>query len=175
MWEGNREGNEEDTEGKEEEVEPQPKEGGGEEDVKAGCLASLASTPVQVKVARIQRRIQAEKEEEANRKVLNKEGRKEGPTGKRDLKQPTLSSFLSIKSRLEGPVCQRKPEEGTSGATSQGEIGKGPLLGTMEGRQQELGEGRDRPRSFIKGSPEHNLLQEAGVLKLGEGCVPGSG
>ena len=45
----------------------------------------------------------------------------------------------------------------------------------MEGRQQELGEGRDRPRSFIKGSPEHNLLQEAGVLKLGEGCVPGSG
>ena len=45
----------------------------------------------------------------------------------------------------------------------------------MEGRQQALGKGRDRPRSFIKGSPEHNLLQEAGVLKLGEGCVPGSG
>ena len=103
-----------------------------------------------------------------------KEGRKEGPTGKRDLKQPTLSSFLSIKGRLKGPDCQRKPEEGTSGATSQGEIGKGPLLGSKEGRQQELGEGRERPRSFIKGSPEHNLLTEAGLLKLGGGCVPGS-
>ena len=81
---------------------------------------------------------------------------------------------MSIKSRLEGPVCQRKPEEGTSGATSQVEIGKGPLLGSKEGRQQELGEGRERPRSFIKGSPEHNLLTEAGLLKLGGGCVPGS-
>ena len=77
------EGNEEDPVRKE---EMEPKEGGGDEDIKAGCLASLANTPVQVKVARFQRRIQAEKEEKVSRKVANKEGRKEGPTGKREMK-----------------------------------------------------------------------------------------
>ena len=58
------EGNDEDPVRKE---EMEPKEG-EDEDLKAGCLASLANTPVHVKVARFQKRIQAEKEEEVSRR-----------------------------------------------------------------------------------------------------------
>ena len=34
-------------------------------------------------------------------------------------------------------------------------------------------EGRDRPRYLLEGSPEHNLLTEARVLKPGGSCVSG--
>ena len=83
------EGSEEDPVEKEE-VEPEVR--GGDEDVKAGCFVSLASTPVHVKVARLQKRIQAEKEGEEGKRVSKEEG-KEGPMRKREKKQPTLSSF----------------------------------------------------------------------------------
>ena len=89
------------------------------------------------------------------------------------MKQSTLSSFWSIKSRLEGSACQKQPEEGTSVAVNQEGKGLGPLTGPEMGRRQKLGEGREGPRILLEGSPEHNLLTEAKVLKPGGSSVSG--
>ena len=51
----------------------------------------------------------------------------------------------------------------------------GPLVGPEEGRQQIFGEGREKPRVLIEGSPEHNLLTEARVIGQGGSCVSGQG
>ena len=51
----------------------------------------------------------------------------------------------------------------------------GPLVGPEEGRQRIFGEGREKPRVLIEGSPEHNLLTEAKVLRQGGSCVSGQG
>ena len=42
--------------------------------------------------------------------------------------------------------------------------GQGPQSGPIAGDLQIHGEGGRRPRVILKGSPEHNLLQEAQVL-----------
>ena len=71
--ESSKEGSKDDMEGREDGMEHEVMEGGDVKDVKAGYIASLASTPVQTKVARFQNRIQ----EEATGKMQGK-GDKEG-------------------------------------------------------------------------------------------------
>ena len=58
-------------------------------------------------------------------------------------------------------------------AVNQGGKGLGPQTGPEKGRWQKLGEGRERPRVLLKGSPEHNLLTEAKVLKPEGSCESG--
>ena len=91
------------------------------------------------------------------------------PTGKKreKLTQPTLDSFLSLRSGLKGSGDQSRHEEETSGVCSQKAKGKGVPEGTEEGSLQMLGTGGRKPRVF-EGSPEHNLMKEAGVVG-GEG------
>ena len=45
--------------------------------------------------------------------------------------------------------------------------GKGPPTGPNTGDLQIFGGGERKPRILLRGSPEHNLLQEAQVLEIG--------
>ena len=51
--------------------------------------------------------------------------------------------------------------------------GQGPLNGPNTGNLQIFGEGEGKPRTVLKGSPEHNLLQEAKVLVVRESYSQG--
>ena len=95
------------------------------------------------------------------------------PTGKEKLLQPTLSSFLSLKSGLKGSGGKRAREPSPSSEPSQQVTGKGPQAGPTTGNLQMFGEGEGRPRVVLKGSPEHNLLHEAKVLVIGESYSQG--
>ena len=118
-------------------------------------------TPVLEKVRRINKRTREEYEEGGRTKPR--------PTGKKrkKLTQPTLDSFLSIRSGLKGSGDESRHEEKTSGAHNQKVKGKGVPKGPEEGSLQILGTGGRKPRVF-EGSPEHNLMKEAGVVG-GEG------
>ena len=46
--------------------------------------------------------------------------------------------------------------------------GQGPPSGPNKGSLQIFGVGEGKPRTVLEGSPEHNLLQEAQVLRKEE-------
>ena len=94
----------------------------------------------------------------------NKLGEGKGPTGKRMMKQPTLSSFLNLRSGLEGSGEKKPRHQQPSLQADQEVTGKGPPPGPETGSLQMFGEGEGRPRIIHGGSPEHNLLLEAQVL-----------
>ena len=126
-------------------------------------------TPVVVKIKRWNKRIKEELEggEAGVRTPRSKSGRKEGPTGKEKLLQPTLSLFLSLRSRFKGSGGKRARQVPPSHESNQEVTGQGPPTGPNAGDLQIFGEGVGRPRVILGGSPEHNLLREAQVLEVG--------
>ena len=108
-------------------------------------LETGARTPVGVKVRRIQERIQKEKSHNVQQI------------------QPTLKSFIELRGGLEGSQ-RRTGNQSTSSANPKAREGQGPqpdlntkdseIFGTMEER-----------KTVVPGSPEHQLLKEAGALK----------
>ena len=78
--------------------------------------------------------------------------------------QPTLVSFMDIRSGLKGHM--RSPRrEVTSSPGSCHREGQGPC----EESTTTYGFGQERTRPPMKGSPEHLLLQEARVVTGGQG------
>ena len=125
------------------------------------------ATPVAIRVRRWNKRIEegVEGGEGRIRTPRSSLGEGKGPTGKRMvLKQPTLSSFLNLRSGLEGSGGKKPRHHQTSPQADQEMTGKGPPPGPEEGSLQIFGEGGGRPRIVHGGSPEHNLLMEAQVL-----------
>ena len=82
--------------------------------------------------------------------------------------QPTMSSFLSLRSGFKGSGGQRTQQITTSDVSNQEVTGQGPPTGPTTGNLKIFGEGERKPRTLLKGSPEHNLLKEAQVLEIGE-------
>lgn len=81
--------------------------------------------------------------------------------------EPTLSSFLSLRSGLKGSGGKRAREVSPSQESNQEVTGQGPPTGPDTGDLQIFWEGERKPRILLKGSSEHNLLKEAQVLEIG--------
>ena len=98
----------------------------------------------------------------------------EGPKRKKDcLIQPTLSSFMSLRSGLVETQSKAEPKTIPSEANKQGPKGKGLDLVPATGSSESFGEGDRGPRRILEGSPEHHLLKEAKMIKTGEGSKSG--
>ena len=80
--------------------------------------------------------------------------------------QPTLSSFMSLRSGLVGAGDKARPKlEPSPGEGSPAPTGKGLEQGPNEGSHLLFGEGRKRPACVTEGSPEHTLMKEAGWIR----------
>ena len=80
--------------------------------------------------------------------------------------QPTLSSFMSLRSGLVGAEDKARPKlEPSPGEGSPAPTGKGLEQGPNEGSHLLFGEGRKRPAFVTEGSPEHHLMKEAGWIR----------
>ena len=91
------------------------------------------NTPVMVKVGGIHQKMK-EEQEEGERNL--KQRKKVRPIGKEQLNQPTLDSFLSIRSGLVGSGGERGYNQQTSHIHNQAIIGEGLVPGPMEGSLQ---------------------------------------
>ena len=120
------------------------------ETAEATATASGASTPVLTKVRRIQARIDKETQ---SKKVPSKTTRK--------MIQPTLVSFMDIRSGLKGQ--ERAGNVTPSRQATDCRVGLG--ASSQPSFSPEHGEERVRPP--MRGSPEHLLLQEARVTTKG--------
>ena len=114
--------------------------------VREECQLSI---PVLVKVERINRRLKAEQDEAV---WTSKGRRKEGPTGKEKMKQPTLSLFMSLWSGLKGSGGKRARQVSPSEEPNQEVTGKGPPTGPNTGDLQIFGEG-ERKISLLSSIP----------------------
>ena len=117
---------------------------------RAEATASGASTPVLTKVKRLQAKIDKETKV---KKVPN--------TTTNKMIQPTLMSFMDIRSGLKGQErvgSQTPPKQAKDLREGQGALSEHII-------SPEHGEGRVRPP--MRGSPEHLLLHEAKVLTKG--------
>ena len=108
--------------------------------------ASGANTPVSVKV----KRLEAEIVKKARSMIVPK-------TSTRMI-QPTLASFLGVRSGLEGQ--ERGGRKTVTSPTRPGREGQGACQGTST----SPGHGEGRARPLMRGSPEHLLLHEAKAL-----------
>ena len=111
------------------------------------------STPVMTKVSRINQKLRQEQEEEGG-KFQEIENHID-PKGRRlkILIQPTLSSFLSLRSGLVGPDGNNEPKHLTSRAHIQETNGKGLVARPEEGSHLEFGDRGQRPMVHLEGSP----------------------
>ena len=111
-------------------------------------LETGATTPVGVKVRRIQEKLNREKQSNAQQF------------------QPTLRSFMEIRGGLKGSQGWRGSQE-TSSANPKAGKRERPQPGNNNMDPETFGEQEER-RTTVQGSPEHQLLKEAGALKPGK-------
>ena len=110
--------------------------------------ASGANTPVHVKVRRIQDKINKDK------------GMSQPDAAK--MIQPTLVSFMDIRGRLKGHQEAPRQQMSSKPGHNQREG-----LGPSEEFSTPGGNGKERARPPMKGSPEHLLFQEAKIVARG--------
>ena len=128
----------------------------------------FGNTPVREKVRRIHQKEATLKQEES--KIMRPKGKRQETT----MKQPTLASFMSARSGLEGPQSQGKCRSLPSSTTFNQATGQGLPEGATEASSEEFGDkGVSRQRTILPESPEHNLLSEAQAIKPGGGRNPG--
>lgn len=127
------------------------------EGVKPQPVLTRASNPVGVKVKRLQSKIGKD------RSHINK------TIGQQT--QPTLRSFLDPRGGLVSPKS-RATITGTSKDGSKAETGQGPQLDPKTRDSGGFGV-IGRRKTYIGGSPEHQLMKEAGNLKPGGHYLPG--
>ena len=85
--------------------------------------------------------------------------------------QPTIVSFFNTRCGLEGPGGNRGMGKITSTTSNLEATGQGLPPGAKTGSQMELGDRGRRQRTVEPGSPEHNLLSEAGVIPQKVNCT----
>ena len=87
--------------------------------------------------------------------------------------QPTLTSFMSVRSGLKGPQDKEGGQSKPSNPFKTQAQGQGLPEEANTDSLGEFGEGGGRPWVTLPGSPEHNLLSEARVGNPGVGHRPG--
>ena len=122
------------------------------------------STPVTEKVRRWNLKTSDNKEG-----TRSKPGKKQEGSGRKKedkMIQPTLSSFMSLRSGLVGAGDKARPKlESSPGEGSPAPTGKGLEQGPNEGSQLLFGEGERRLAYVSEGSPEHQLMKEARLIR----------
>ena len=136
----------------------------GRKQERADCQPN---TPVAEKVRRWN--LKTSEYKEGNRPKTGKKREGSGRKKEDNMIQPTLSSFMSLRSGLVGAGDKARPKlEPSPGEGSPAPSGKGLETGPKEGSHLLFGEGRKRPVGVSEGSPEHILMKEAGLIRKKE-------
>ena len=109
----------------------------GKEASQSGAEEGRPSTPVVTKIERWNKRIREEIErgEAGVRTPRSRPGKRERPKGKEKMMQPTLSSFLSLRSGFKGSGGKRARQVSPSHESHQDVTGQGPPTGPNTGGQ----------------------------------------